>query len=267
MRRFHKLHGLGNDFMLVDARQSPWTPDPSTIAALADRHEGIGFDQLLILDTPAERAADVACRIYNLDGSAAQQCLNGVRCIARYLADTSPGPVEWRIAAPAGQVIGARLQGKGVELSLPLPRLLDTAPCDIDVPGRRLSVWRVDAGNLHAIAFGHEPREARARFGRAVSVHPSFADGANAGFARFAGDGEIELAVFERGSGPTRACGSAAAAAAVAARAQTARRGPWTVRQPGGVLVIDWDAAGETLVQRGPAVHVFQGELIEQRFR
>ncbi len=264
---FHKLHGLGNDFMLVDARRQPWTPDAATIAALADRHEGVGFDQLLILDAAGSGEADVGCRIYNLDGSVAEQCLNGMRCIARYLADTTPGRPEWRIAAPAGCVVGARVHGASIELSIPPPRLVEPKAREIEVAGRRFAVWLVDAGNPHAIAFGHEPREARARFGRAVSVHPSFPDGVNAGFAHLTGSGEMELAVFERGSGPTRACGSGAAAAAAAARAQTAHLGPWTVQQPGGALVIDWSVDGLTLVQRGPAAYVFQGELCEQCFR
>lgn len=282
---FSKLHGLGNDFILIDARQQAFTLSPEQIQAWSCRHTGIGCDQWLILETPRTSDAVASYRVFNADGSSAEQCLNGLRCIGWYLfrqydlrqmcLDSPGGPVTLWIT---GESDTNRRTGS-VRVALAAPSLgaqavawhgtlsqehEPPATLALDLPKAQLQACAVNMGNPHAVVFVTEARSARARYGAAVSTHPDFAAGVNAGFAQVCGDHQLFLAVCERGSGPTRACGSGACAAAVAALHQGRVKNPVQVTQPGGTVVVDWQGPEQPVYLEGPAEFVFSGEFVDE---
>ena len=260
---FDKMHGLGNDFVVVDAREQPWTPEADTIRALADRRTGIGCDQLLILLPPTSPDCVAGVAIHNADGEAAEQCGNGLRCVALLLercGELQAGST--RLETPAGEVTIERAGGEGYAAILPPPRLTDGEKAiEVEVADETVAAYRVNTGNPHAVVLSRHPEADRRRLGRALSEHPDFPGGCNAGFACLTGADRARLCVWERGAGPTRACGSGAAAAAAVLIRHAGARQPLRVTQPGGSLVIEWQAPHESLRLAGPAEHVFAGRF------
>jgi diaminopimelate epimerase len=273
-RRFWKYHGLGNDFVLVE--------EPVTAAAaqaLCDRRRGVGADGVLVVTTGAgDVAADVA--VWNSDGSSAEICGNGLRCVALHLCDR-PAALSgaFRLATGAAttscRIVEHERPGHAVvEVEMGRPTVLPAeVPVDADgdrvvdrpftVAGRSLPITAVGMGNPHAVTFGDYDLDAVRALGPALERHAAFPAGVNAGFARVAGPGRVDLTVWERGAGLTGACGSGACAAAVAA-CLTGRAGwgtPLVVRQPGGDLVITARGLDATVSMRGPAARVFAGEV------
>ncbi|MCB9545041.1 MAG: diaminopimelate epimerase [Myxococcales bacterium] len=249
--RFTKYQGLGNDFIVLDAP----LPEPTAeeARALCDRHRGVGADGVLLVE-PGERAP-WRMRVRNADGSPSEMCGNGLRCVARHLArhhGFSAGPIETGAGPLQVEVNGAHIRvAMGAARSLGHLRL--------DAAGLEVEGHHVRLGNPHFVLFGRWSDALFRQLGPALSTHPAFPEGVNVSFASLAGPNHIELRVWERGAGPTLACGTGACAT-VAAAWWEHRCDPSAVRVdlPGGRLTIE-GAAG-ALVMQGPAERVFEGE-------
>jgi diaminopimelate epimerase len=272
--RFTKMHGLGNDFVVLDARDAPLPLNAAEIRAMSDRRTGVGFDQLLIIES-AHGAGDFSYSIRNADGSSAQQCGNGVRCIAAWLRRA--GAVRGdhaRLQGPAGPV-EVRLLGDGcvaVDMGEPV---FDPArvPFDahgealtyaLDIDGESVTISVVSMGNPHAVIEVDDVGSARVdRLGPLITAHPRFLQGANAGFAQVLSRDAIKLRVHERGAGWTRACGSGACAAMAVLHRRGRVDDRVRVELPGGELLVEWHGAGHPLWMTGPAQFVFDAELVD----
>ncbi len=269
---FTKLEALGNDFVLVDGRNETFNPGPAEIIALADRHRGIGFDQLLALR--AANSADALCRVdvYNSDGSMAEQCGNGMRAVALWLHRRGEFDRTTRVETVAGPVHLAWKSAGEIAATLPPPDFTPAAcglagrdgfPIDLSANGDRVEALGVALGNPHLVVIvPHPPEHAEVqRIGSALSRHPDLKDGANVGFVFIENPSRLRLQVYERGAGPTLACGSGACAAATALLRASQVDAPVEVIQPGGVLVIDWSGEGQPVTMTGPASKVFEGVI------
>lgn len=259
-RAFHKMHGLGNDFAIFDAREAPLALDPERARRIADRHRGIGCDQLILIER-SDRA-DVRMRIFNPDGGEVGACGNAARCVAM-LVGGNPD-IE-----TAGGIISASADGGAPSIDMGAPRFgwdeiplaypMDTSAMPVGWEELR-DPFAVNVGNPHIVFFVPDADAVDlARLGPRIETDPLFPDRINVNVASVAG-GAIRLRVWERGAGLTAACGTGACAAAVAAISRRLVQGPVTVELPGGALAIDW-RPGETIRMTGPATHVFSGEI------
>jgi len=269
---FSKLEALGNDFMLVDARQRSFDPDGQVIRQWADRRRGVGFDQLLVV-RPSETGAQ-HCRvdIFNGDGSPAEQCGNGMRAVALWLAREESLAGRARLETPAGTVetyyqspdrISATLAVPGFEPARVGLSGLESFPWRVALDGEILAAHGASLGNPHLLiieATAPQPERVES-IGRALSRHPALERGANVGLALIEGRRQVRLRVYERGAGPTLACGSGAAAAAAILIRLGRVDSPVSVSQPGGTLVVNWSDAGQPVSISGPARHVFEGVI------
>ena len=269
MRAFIKMHGLGNDFVVVDARESPFVLDDGAARALADRREGVGCDQIVVLEPPRNGRADVFLRFWNSDGSEADACGNGTRCAASLVMAES-GREAIDIETEAG-LLGAQVAGPGrvtVDMGaarlgwaeIPLAHEQDTLHLELARETLRDPV-AVNLGNPHAVFFVDDAAAVDlVRLGPELEHDPLFPERANIGIAQVTGPDRLRLRVCERGAGITRACGTGACAAAVAAarRGLTGRR--VTVTLDGGPLEIEWREDGH-VEMTGPVATAFVGEL------
>ncbi|MEO6155028.1 MAG: diaminopimelate epimerase [Thermomonas sp.] len=274
--RFSKMHGAGNDFVVLDLRDGASPPGPDTCARIADRHRGIGCDQLLTVEPPHSVAAVASYRIWNADGSGAQQCGNGARCIAAWLLRDGEAPMsgEFSIDSPAGTHAVQR-DGQGrIVIDMGTPRF---APGEVplsgwheardeyavDAEGTPISFGAVSMGNPHALievaAIESATVEAT---GGALQRHPAFPQSVNVGFAEIVARDHIRLRVFERGVGETLACGSGACAAVavLTRRGQLDADREIAVELPGGTLRIRYDQDSGRIAMGGPTAFVFEGE-------
>ena len=270
--RFSKMHGAGNDFVVLDLRGGRSAPTPQLCRALADRHTGVGCDQILTVEDAPDAGVVAAYRIWNSDGSAAGQCGNGARCVAAWLVrDGAAGEGDFVLSSPAGRHGVQRLDDGRYRIAMgvpdfdpariPLARFDAADSYTLQSDGGTVGFGAVSMGNPHAVIEVDDvdtaPVEA---LGRWLQAQPAFPDSVNVGFAQVTGEDRIRLRVFERGVGETLACGSGACAAAAVLmrRGRIARRA--TVALPGGELEIHWpdDAAGITMA--GPVAFVFEGE-------
>ena len=272
--RFTKMHGLGNDFIVIDATRAPFTLTAEQIRALADRHFGVGFDQLLVVEPPPQADVDFGYRIFNADGSEVEQCGNGARCFARFVHDHGlTDKREIRVATRAG-VIAPRLEEDGlvtVDMGVPefaperVPFAADEAAVvhALDLPdGARIAITALSMGNPHAVQVVTDVANAPvATHGPLIEQHPRFPARVNAGFMEVVDAGHSRLRVFERGSGETLACGSGACAAVVAGVMRGLLTSPVRVATRGGELRIHWDGEGQPVRMTGPATSVFEGTL------
>ena len=258
-RAFRKMHGLGNDFIVFDARQAPLALDESQVRALADRRTGIGCDQLIVIE-PSD-VADVRMRIWNADGGEVESCGNATRCVALI---TGGGTIE-----TAGGLLDAAVAGDEAAVDMGAPRFgWDEIPLAYAMDTARMPVgWdglsdpaAINVGNPHVIFFVEEPGAIDlARLGPQIEADPLFPERVNVNVAAVE-NGGIRLRVWERGAGLTLACGTGACATAVAAIRRKLVSSPVEVRLPGGRLVIEW-SEGRTIRMRGPATLVFEGEV------
>jgi diaminopimelate epimerase len=270
---FTKMHGLGNDFIVFDARQPGEVPSAATLRSLADRRTGIGFDQALVLAPPRRPGTDVFYRIFNADGSEVEQCGNGARCIARLVA-TRAGDRERELAMDSpGGVVRARLRADGlvsVAMGVPdfdpraLPFVADgeAASYHLDLPSGPVEFGAVSIGNPHAVIRVRSVRDAPVdTVGPAMENHARFPRRVNVGFLEIVAPGHVRLRVFERGVGETQACGTGACAAVAVGR----RHGPLAeevqVDVPGGRLIVQWPGPGEPIWLTGPAETAFAGQV------
>jgi diaminopimelate epimerase len=266
---FTKMQGLGNDFVVVRV-DGPDPPPPDRIRAMADRRRGIGFDQLLWLEPPRNPANAVRYRIFNADGSEAEQCGNGARCIARFVAGQGPREL---VLEHAGGTSRARIEPDGsVTVAMNVPEFTPAripfraeAPAPryaLEAAGTTVEVGVVSMGNPHAVLqvadIGAAPV---ARLGPPLERHERFPNRANIGFMQVVDRSHIRLRVFERGAGETQACGTGACAAVVIGRTWQLLDANVTVRLPGGELRIRWEGAGHPVWMTGEAITVFEGTV------
>lgn len=270
---FSKMHGIGNDFVVVDARQAPFALTDMQIRALADRHTGVGCDQLLSIEPPREAGCAFYYGIWNADGSASGQCGNGVRCVAAWLhrAGALALGEEVRLQSPSGPVTVRLIDPHRVTVDMGEPVF---APAQIpfeadasaeryrlNVAGEALQIGAVSMGNPHAVVCVDDLGAPDVqRLGPLLSTHPRFADGANAGFVQRLDRTHLRLRVHERGSGWTRACGTGACAAMAVLHRRGEVDDRVQVELPGGILQIDWAGPGHRLWMTGPAAFAFEGE-------
>ena len=256
MTRFHKMHGLGNDFAIFDAREGAVAMDAARARAIADRRTGVGCDQVILLE-PSE-IADLRMRIWNADGGEVESCGNATRCVIRLAGGRA------RIETKGGILEG---DTEGVDMGLPrfgwdeipLAYAMDTAAMPVGWEELR-APFAVNVGNPHIVFFVPDADAVDlARLGPAIEHDALFPERVNVNVASLDG-AAIRLRVWERGAGLTRACGTGACAAAVAAICLRKAASPVEIRLPGGALVIDWREGGPVRMS-GPATHVFTGEL------
>jgi diaminopimelate epimerase len=257
--RFHKMHGLGNDFVIVDAREEPFAMSEPLARAIADRRKGVGCDQLILLEH-SDRA-ELRMRIWNSDGGEVQSCGNATRCVVQLTGartiDTAGGLLE-------GQDFGTE-----VEVSLGEPRFgWDEIPLGYPMDTASLPMaWgplehpmALNVGNPHLVFFvpdaGEVPLD---ELGPTIENDPAFPERINVNVATYV-DNALKLRTFERGAGETLACGTGACATAIAAISKKVAASPVRVDMQGGSLLVSW-APGEPVRMRGTATHVFEGEL------
>lgn len=270
---FAKMHGLGNDFMIVDLVTQRTEPARKHIRAWADRRTGIGFDQFLEVLPPDDPDADFRYRIFNADGSEAEQCGNGARCFARFVVDAGlTVKRDLDIQTPTGRIRTRLLDSGDVEVDMGVP---STDPRDIPfvtesrassyavaVAGSNVDLTPVSIGNPHAVLFVDDVQAADVDgIGRALQSHDAFPDAVNVGFMEVVGRRLARLRVYERGVGETLACGSGACAAMVAARLQERLDHRAKIVLPGGKLRLTWQGAGANVKLSGPANLVFTGRV------
>ena len=264
--RFHKMHGLGNDFVVVDRRFGRLTLVPEQIQKIANRRSGVGFDQLLSIEPSVK--ADAFMRVYNPDGSESGACGNGTRCVGRLLMEET-GRTQVTVETEAGVLeIKAGLKGYTVDMGrprfgwdeIPLARPMDTLALDLDAAPLEPPV-AVSMGNPHAVFFVDDPDVLPvAELGERFCHDPLFPERANIGFAQVRDADTIRLRVFERGAGLTSACGSGACAALVAAVQRGLASRKATLILDGGRLEINY-RADEHVLMTGPAALSYTGEL------
>jgi diaminopimelate epimerase len=270
---FTKMHGLGNDFIVLDMPEGANFPTPERWRALADRHRGIGFDQALVLLPPRRSDTDVFYRVINADGSEVEQCGNGARCVAALLHRRGRGSTDTLSMDSLGGVLHARFLDDGrvsVNMGVPnfdpksLPFLAPEAALTYAAAaaGQDIEFGAVSIGNPHAVlrveAIESAPVES---IGRALQNSPLFPRQVNVGFMQIVDTGQIRLRVYERGVGETLACGTGACAAAVLGRNQGLLKDSVDVRVAGGVLSVHWDGAGQPVWLTGPAQQSFEGRV------
>ncbi len=257
--RFDKMHGLGNDFVILDARTAPVNITPTLAKALADRHTGIGCDQLILLEP--SNVADLKMRIWNQDGGEVQSCGNASRCV---VALTGAKTME-----TGGGIVTGGGTGDDVEVQLPAPKFgwadiplsypMDTASLPLGW-GPLDKPMAVNVGNPHLVFFVPDAKAIElVSLGPSIENDPAFPERINVNVTSISDDG-ILLRTWERGSGLTRACGTGACATAVCAIASKRASSPVKVTMKGGTLTIAWQPGGE-ITMRGAATHVFSGEI------
>ncbi|MDO5356139.1 MAG: diaminopimelate epimerase [Conchiformibius sp.] len=274
--KFTKMHGLGNDFMVVDGISQHFDPSAAPIAQWADRRTGIGFDQLLLVE--CADTADFRYRIFNADGSEVEQCGNGARCFVRFVAEQGLTDKREIVVETAKGIIGPRLNDDGsVTVNMGQPRFVpeeipfvlragETADAQSYIVVNGLDsaeMSMVGMGNPHAVMLVGDVADAPVEtWGEALQRHPRFPERVNVGFMQVLDRQNIKLRVYERGAGETQACGTGACAAVVAGVRLGLLDAGADVRVslPGGDLQIAWQEGGDVLMT-GPAVRVFDGEI------
>jgi diaminopimelate epimerase len=275
MIAFRKMHGLGNDFVVFDARKQELTLDDETARALADRRFGIGCDQIIVI-APGNRTCDAVMRIRNADGGDVESCGNAARCVARILMDET-GRDSIRLDTIGGELI-CRDAGHGlvaVDLGaprlmwneVPLAKMTDTKMFQLNVDGVEHTASAVSVGNPHVVLFVEDAEAAPvADLGARIEKHPLFPERTNVEFASVLGRNKLRMRVWERGVGITTACGTGACATAVAAFRRGLAGRKVEVTLDGGVLQVELREDSEHIVMTGPTSLVFTGEIDLEKF-
>ncbi len=267
------MHGLGNDFVVLDAINQAFVPDAAQVRFLADRHFGVGCDQLLVVEKAQRPDADFRYRIFNADGGEVEQCGNGARWFVRFVHDHGlTAKREIRVETKCG-IIAPRLEDSGlVTVDMGVPRFSpgevpfvaqeDALVHQLEISGHFIDISVVSMGNPHAVQLVEDVDAAPVeRDGPRIESHPRFPQRVNAGFMQVVGRHDIRLRVFERGAGETLACGTGACAAVVAGIRRHLLDSPVTVQTRGGLLAIAWQGGGSPVLMTGPAATVFEGEI------
>jgi len=278
--RFTKMQGAGNDFLVLDGIRQRLDLTAQRVRALADRHFGVGADQILVVEPAGEPGADFRYRIFNADGGEVEQCGNGARCFVMYVREAGLTNRSSIRVQTAGGLIEPRLLDDGtVSVDMGAPDLdpaasgFSTAGLNarteghaaqwpLGVNGREVWLTAVSMGNPHAVQQVEDVEAAPVLIdGPAIERHPRFANRVNAGYMQVLDPHTIRLRVWERGAGETLACGSGACAAAVAGIERGRLASPVAVHARGGRLNVQWSGAGAPVFLAGPAVKVFEGEI------
>ncbi len=270
---FTKMHGLGNDFVVIDATRQSVAMTPELARHLGDRRFGVGCDQILIVERPSGEDIDFRYRIFNSDGSEVEQCGNGARCFVRFVVDHKlTTKHEIRVETKSG-VITPRLVDNGlvtVDMGVPVfePARIpfvsesEAAVQPLALAGETIEISAVSMGNPHAVQVVANVDSAPVeQQGPQIEHHSRFPARVNAGFMQIVNDHAIRLRVFERGAGETLACGTGACAAVVAGIRRGLLRSPVRVETRGGELSIAWNGPGTPVFMTGPAVTVFEGSI------
>lgn len=270
---FAKMHGLGNDFVVIDAIRQAVTLSPAQIRFIAERRRGIGCDQVLLVEPTDSADADFRYRVFNADGSEVGQCGNGARCFARFVQEHGLTAKDCiAVETVSGPLTLTLLPDGQVRVNMGIPRL---EPADIPFEAEQravsyplqigdasLQISALSMGNPHAVLLVDDADTAPVTsLGPLIEHHPRFPQRVNAGFMQVLDTGHIRLRVFERGAGETAACGSGACAAMVAGRLQGLLEERVKVTLPGGDLVVSWAGEGHPVYLTGPATRVYEGRI------
>lgn len=274
MLKFSKMHGLGNDFIVIDAIHQQVELTSAQIQFLADRHFGIGCDQLLLVETPSTNKVDFKYRIFNADGSEVEQCGNGVRCFARFVYDRGLTDKDAIAVETASGVIFTSLQINGdVRVDMGLPQFEPIKiPFHVEqqaktysltlLNGQTREIGAVSMGNPHAVIVVDNIKTADVEtIGHIIESHDQFPERVNVGFMEVVNPSQIRLRVYERGVGETKACGTGACAAVVSGIQQGLLSREVQVSLLGGELTIAWPDEQSSVWMTGPATQVFDGEI------
>jgi diaminopimelate epimerase len=274
---FTKMHGLGNDFVVLDLVSHHIELSPEQIRQLGDRHLGIGFDQMLLIEPPSDPGVDFDYRIYNSDGGEVEHCGNGARCFATYVTEkglTKKNPIRVKTV---NRILSLQIEtdgqvtvnmGEPVMTPADIPFHTETAAVtyrrSLNVAGQVLDVsfCPISLGNPHAVICVEDVEKMAVKeIGEALGAHPDFPEGVNVGFMQILDRSTLKLRVFERGAGETLACGTGACAAVVAGCLQGLLDGTVTVKLRGGELRIGWASQGSPVMMTGPTATVYEGIL------
>ena len=270
---FTKMHGCGNDFVVLDLISQRFILKDRHVRKLADRHFGIGCDQVLVVEPPGRPDVDFRYRIFNADGGEVEQCGNGARCFARYVRDKRlTGKDTLRVETKSGIIELHITRNKQVRVNMGTPVLTPSeipfiaseraATYTLDVDGHNYEIGAVSMGNPHAVLLVDDVRSAPVTsLGAQIETHARFPQRANVGFMHVRSPNEIDLRVFERGTGETLACGTGACAAVVSGQLRGLLGQEVLVNLPGGSLQIEWRGEGQPVMMTGPAITVFEGHI------
>ncbi|MFP5401585.1 MAG: diaminopimelate epimerase [Gammaproteobacteria bacterium] len=271
--RFTKMHGLGNDFVVFDGVRQAVALTPAQCRRIADRHFGVGCDQILLVEKPARADVDFRYRIFNADGGEVEQCGNGARCFVRFVHDkgltaktairveTASGVIEPELL-PSGQVKVNMGAPRFAPAEIPFQTDAEALAYPLKVGQHTIEIAAVSMGNPHAVLRVNDLDTAPVDIlGPAIESHSRFPQRVNAGFMQVLTPHDIRLRVYERGAGETLACGTGACAAAVAGIRQGWLASPVSVHTRGGDLIIEWAGPGQPVFMTGPAETVFEGEI------
>ena len=271
--KFTKMQGVGNDFIVIDAVRQNISLSPEKIRFLADRHFGVGCDQLLLVEKPTIPDVDFRYRIFNADGGEVEQCGNGARCFVRFVHDQQLTTRNEILVETARGIIRPKLENDGqVTVDMGAPRFIPAEipfvaaeralTYDLTVGATEVVIGAVSMGNPHAVQIVDDVDSAPvAEQGPLIEHHTRFPQRVNAGFMQIVDDHHIRLRVYERGTGETLACGTGACAAAVTGIQLGKLASPVTVAMRGGELTIRWSGDNNPVLMTGPAVPVFEGEI------
>ncbi len=271
--RFTKMQGIGNDFIVIDGYSQSIQLSTAQIRQLADRHFGVGCDQLLLVEKPVNQAADFRYRIFNADGGEVEQCGNGARCFVRFVYEKKLTEKTLICVETANGLIYPKLEDNGlvtVNMGIPqfepaqIPFITEAASLtyELNINHEKVEISVVSMGNPHAVQIVADIDIAPVKTqGALIENHQSFPQRVNAGFMQILSTHEIRLRVFERGTGETLACGTGACAAAVAGIRLNKILSPVTVLMQGGTLSISWEGSSSPVMMTGPAESVFDGEI------
>ena len=271
--KFTKMEGLGNDFVVLDATRAPLALERDQLRRLADRHFGVGCDQILQVEPPRSPDTDFYYRIFNADGGEVEQCGNGARCFVRFVREQGlTDKTEIRVGTQSG-VIVPKLEADGrvtVDMGVPqfeparIPFIAERRALtyQLDVGGSAIEISALSMGNPHAVQVVKDVDAAPILTqGPALEAHARFPQRVNAGYMQIIDRGRIKLRVYERGAGETLACGTGACAAVVAGIQRNLLDPSVAVATRGGDLGISWQGEGKPVLMTGPAVTVFSGEV------
>ncbi len=271
--KFSKMHGLGNDFVVIDGVRQTVTLTADRLRQLGDRHLGIGFDQLLLVEAPQSQENDFRYRIFNNDGSEVEQCGNGARCFVKFVTEQRlSNKRAIRVETARGVIVPELGEGGLITVDMGAPRFAplqipfvaegDAITHPLQVGDESIDITVVSMGNPHAVqVVSHVDTAPVATHGPLIEHHSRFPERVNAGFMQIVGRSEIRLRVYERGAGETQACGTGACAAVVAGIRRGLLDSKVTVHTRGGKLQIEWLGDGHPVRMTGPAVTVFTGEI------
>lgn len=271
--KFTKMHGAGNDFVVIDGVRQSVALSPEQVRLLADRHFGVGCDQLLLVEKSLRDDADFRYRIFNADGGEVEQCGNGARCFVRFVHEKKLTAKKEIVVETRSGLISPRLEDDGritVNMGAPIfdpARIPFTSDSDaviqpLDIAGQTVHITAVSLGNPHAVQVVEDIEKAPvASLGPLIERHARFPKRVNAGFMQILDRGHIRLRVYERGTGETLSCGTGACAAVVAGIRRGLLDDTVQVTTRGGVLTLHWAGAQTPVLLTGPAITVFEGEI------